>query len=142
MIRVVWILVAACSSPSPMPSNTAAKNQPKRQPPKLEGLDDEQRCAAVAERTLPCIDEVFNAALISTTGIDWSKERPREKRMDPAEGRKVHELGCRVGPSYSDAIVTCWNERTCQAFGACVERHNQIPPRPPADEPEPLRLDP
>ena len=140
MIRVVWLLVAACGAPSPSPttpappSNTATKHQP----PKLAALDDDQRCRAVAERTLPCIDEVVNAAALAMMGVDLS----HEPKLGPDEGRRIHEINCKVGPSYSDAIVTCWTEGTCLAFGTCVERHNQVAPRPRAKEPEPLRLDP
>ncbi|MBA2539509.1 MAG: hypothetical protein H0V17_07740 [Deltaproteobacteria bacterium] len=124
--------LAACgsSSPSAAPSNAAPTTE---QAPKLAGMSDDQRCAAVATRTLPCMDEVFNAQTMSMTGIDTSKS-------DLDERQKLHEIRCVLGPSYTDAIVTCWNERTCQAFALCVDREDQLPAKPPREQPEPMRL--
>jgi hypothetical protein len=122
-MRIALVLLVACRSPAPTPtSNTARADQP----PALAGLSDDQRCEAVAARTLPCMDEVFNAESKAMTGIDWSKE----PKADPAERQKLHEIRCQVGPGYTDAIVTCWHERDCQTFAACIARLDSPPLSP------------
>ncbi len=109
MTRLAIALLVACGSNASKPAD---------QPPSLGGMTEDQRCAAVAARAVPCIDELYDVELMALAGVDTSDE----KTTDPEARERLHQARCAVGTEYADAVVTCWHQRSCLAFASCVER--------------------
>jgi hypothetical protein len=91
----------------------------------------DEKCEATAPRVIPCADELLLAELraLKTDGSGaladaTMKTLQDSPRVTKQQARQMHEIHCvgSTGTEYQDSIVACWNEKSCDAFAACVAK--------------------
>jgi hypothetical protein len=121
-VAVRWsllILVAGCHK---SPPEASARALPKPDPVAFAKLDADAQCTASIPRARPCVNEILNAELTALMGgptKGGSDDEPASEREAEAMLRD-HCLG---GADFPKAVVECWTVEGCEAFAACVAKH-------------------
>jgi hypothetical protein len=135
------LALAACGSSSTPISNRAPDETPRTPdelpPPdraQLAAMSWDDRCAAVAPRAKPCLDELMIA---QSAGIDPAlgdamKENLATKPAASARELEVmHRTQCASDDAYPAAAVKCWSRTDCKQFATCVAAELDKPkPKP------------
>ena len=128
---LLWTACGSTAAPPAPPANRAATGASVQYArPRLDGLTDEQRCAATEPRGTECADSSI-AADIAMTDLDPEAKEAltSEARKGPPTGRagrkKMHETRCLADDDYPFAVAACWNEATCDVLAKCVVRETE-----------------
>ncbi len=117
---VLFVVTAACSSKPAAPPDPQA----------YRAMTDEQKCAAVAPRALPCVDELMITILHAVTGDrasdpEFARKIDDEIRANRSDGdlaKTMHQSNCNGDLHYTDSVIACWSVEGCQPFAECVSR--------------------
>jgi len=94
-------------------------------------LGPAERCTATEARGAACADELLVGDLVALGDPELEKglrDKLDGERATAREARAIHRTHCTASDGYAAAVRACWDVDPCDAFVACVAKHDVATP--------------